>query len=149
MWRRGGWLHGFGQRFGRFSSKIKQAVTNRHVLWIHAVSVGEVSISTQLIKALEPRAPNLKIVVSTTTSTGMGELERKLPSHILKIYYPIDGRKPTLRAIKHIHPDAFVLLEGEIWPNFLWRAHRERITVFLVNARLSVRSYRSYKRFEI
>ena len=99
MWRRGHWRRGLAQRFGHYSARVKQAVTNRHVLWIHAVSVGEVSICTQLIKALEPRAPNLKIVVSTTTSTGMGELERRLPSHILKIYYPIDGRKPTLRAI--------------------------------------------------
>src|SRR6267143_39585 len=82
MARRGHWREGLGQRFGRFSSKIKQAVTNRHVLWIHAVSVGEVNISTHLIRALEPRLPNLKIVVSTTTSTGMGELNRKLPSHI-------------------------------------------------------------------
>src|SRR5713101_2332624 len=82
MWRRGNWREGFGQRFGRYSSKIKQAVTNRHVLWIHAVSVGEVNICTQLIRALEPRLPNLKIVVSTTTTTGMGELQSKLPSHI-------------------------------------------------------------------
>src|SRR6266404_3514544 len=147
MWRRGNWRRGFRQRFGHYDARFKQAVTNRHVLWIHAVSVGEVNICTQLIKALEPRAPNLKIVVSTTTSTGMGELERKLPSHILRIYYPIDRRKFTLRAIKHIHPDAIVLVEGEIWPNFLWRAHREKIPVFLVNARLSEKSYRGYRRF--
>src|SRR5437899_4880846 len=119
MWRRGGWLAGFGQRFGRYSSKIKQAVTNRHVLWIHAVSVGEVNISTQLIRALEPRLPNLKIVVSTTTSTGMAELYRKLPSHIQKIYYPIDRRDYASRAIMAIHPEAIVLVEAEIWPNFL------------------------------
>jgi len=73
MWRRRGWLRGFSHRFGRFSSKIKQAVTNRHVLWIHAVSVGEVNIATQLIRSLETRLPNLKIVVSTTTSTGMAD----------------------------------------------------------------------------
>ena len=57
MWRRGSWQSGFAQRFGRFSSKIKQAVTNRHVIWIHAVSVGEVNICTHLIRALEPRLP--------------------------------------------------------------------------------------------
>src|SRR6266705_5270116 len=108
MWRRGGWLAGFGQRFGRYSSKIKQAVTNRHVLWIHAVSVGEVNISTQLIRSLEPRLPNLKIVVSTTTSTGMAELRRKLPSHIQKIYYPIDHTKCVQRALSLIHPEAVV-----------------------------------------
>lgn len=147
MWRRGGWQQGFGQRFGRFSSKVKQAVTNRHVLWIHAVSVGEVNISTQLIRALEPRLPNLKIVVSTTTSTGMAELQRKLPSHIQKIYYPIDRRNYVSRALMTIHPEAVVLVEAEIWPNFLWRAQGLGIPAFLVNARLSKRSYRGYKRF--
>src|SRR6478735_6696501 len=113
MWRRGNWMVGFGQRFGRYSSKIKQAVTNRHVLWIHAVSVGEVNISTQLIRALEPRVPNLKIVVSTTTSTGMGELHKKLPSYVEKIYYPIDRKKCVQRALKTLHPEAVVLVEAE------------------------------------
>ncbi len=91
--RRGNWRADFSQRFGRYSSKVKQAVSNRHVLWIHAVSVGEVNICTQLVKALEPRLPNLKIVVSTTTTTGMGELQKKFPSHIQKVYYPIDRRE--------------------------------------------------------
>src|SRR5437867_13457680 len=109
MWRRGKWRQGFSQRFGKYDNKIKQAVTNRHVLWIHAVSVGEVNICTQLIRALEPRLPNLKIVVSTTTSTGMGELNRKLPAHIQKIYYPIDRRDYVHRAILTIHPEAIVL----------------------------------------
>src|SRR5436190_13664888 len=112
MWRRGDWQRGFAQRFGRYSSKVKQAVTNRHVLWIHAVSVGEVNICTQLIKALEPRAPNLKVVVSTTTSTGMGELQRKMPSHIGKIYYPIDHKKCVKRALSLIHPEAVVLVDA-------------------------------------
>src|SRR6185503_13509653 len=147
MWRRGNWREGFSQRFGRYSSKVKQAVTNRHVLWIHAVSVGEVNICTHLIRALEARLPNLKIVVSTTTSTGMAELTRKLPSHIQKVYYPIDRRGYVLRAIASIHPEAIVLIEAEIWPNFLWRARELKIPTFLVNARLSERSYRGYLLF--
>src|SRR5438874_2554314 len=148
MLRRGGWRDGLEQRFGRFSSKIKQAVTNRHVLWIHAVSVGEVNICTQLIRDLESRLTNLKIVVSTTNSTGMGELTRKLPAHIQKIYYPIDRREYVQRAIITVHPEAIVLVEAEIWPNFLWRARELRIPTFLVNARLSNRSYRGYRRFK-
>lgn len=147
MWRRGNWQTGFGQRFGRYSGKLKQALTNRNVLWLHAVSVGEVNICTQLIQALEPRAPNLKIVVSTTTSTGMGELLRKLPPHIDKIYYPVDARRIVQRAIAVIHPIAIVLVEAEIWPNFLWNANDRRIPLFLVNARLSEKSFRGYKRF--
>ena len=147
MRRRGNWQKGFAERFGRYDTKLKQAITNRDVLWMHAVSVGEVNVCTQLIRALEPRLPNLKIVVSTTTTTGMGELHRKLPNHIGKIYYPIDHRKFVARALGTIRPEAIVLVEAEIWPNFLWRARDLGMPVFLVNARLSDRSYRGYKRF--
>ncbi len=147
MLRRGQWRRGFSQRFGRYSSKIKQAITNRHLIWIHAVSVGEVNICTQLISEIEKRLPNLKIVVSTTTSTGMAELNRQLPSHIQKIYYPIDRRAYVFRALATFHPEAIVLVEAEIWPNFLWRAREMDVPVFLVNARLSERSYRGYRRY--
>jgi len=147
MWRRGNWQRGFGQRLARYDSKLKQAITNRHTLWMHAVSVGEVNICTQLIRALEPRMPNLKIVVSTTTTTGMGELERKLPSHVSRIYYPLDFRSFVSRALRTIKPRAIVLVEAEIWPNFLWLARRMGVPLFLVNARLSERSYRGYRRF--
>ncbi|MEI6389751.1 MAG: 3-deoxy-D-manno-octulosonic acid transferase [Verrucomicrobiota bacterium] len=149
MRRRGNWRKGFSERFGKYNTKLKQALTNRHVIWIHAVSVGEVNLCTHLIRALEPRMPNLKIVVSTTTTTGMAELHRKLPTHISKIYYPIDRRAYVSRALNTIRPEAIVLVEAEIWPNFLWRAHQHGWPVFLVNARLSDRSYRGYRRFSI
>jgi 3-deoxy-D-manno-octulosonic-acid transferase len=99
-----------------------------------------------LIRALEPRVPNVKIIVSTTTSTGMGEL-RKLPRYIEKIYYPIDRKKCVQRALSTLHPEAIILVEAEIWPNFLWQARSRRMPVFLVNARLSARSERSYRRW--
>lgn len=148
MKRRGNWQADFGQRFGKYNAKFKQAITNRHILWLHAVSVGEVNVCTQIIRSLEPRVPNLKIVVSTTTTTGMAELQKKLPYHISKIYYPIDSRKAVARAMSVIHPEAIVLVEAEIWPNFLWRARDMGIPTFLVNARLSERSYRGYKRYD-
>jgi 3-deoxy-D-manno-octulosonic-acid transferase len=147
MRRRGNWRKGFAERFGKYDAHLKQAITNRYTLWMHAVSVGEVNVCTHLIRALEQRLPNLKVVVSTTTTTGMGELRRKLPNHISKIYYPIDRRHFVSRAFSTIRPEAVVLVEAEIWPNFLWRAHSQHIPVFLVNARLSDRSYRGYKRF--
>src|ERR1051325_3473978 len=149
MWRRGNWQKGFGQRFGRYDSKIKQALTNRHTLWLHAVSVGEVSVCAQLIRTLQPRLPNVKIVVSTTTTTGMERLQAKLPPGVTKIYYPIDLRGWVVRALKSINPEAIVLVEAEIWPNFLWRASQMRVPLFLVNARLSERSHRGYKRFGV
>lgn len=146
LWRRGNWRAGFRERFGHYGSPTKHSVTNRHVLWLHAVSVGEVNLSAQLIKALEPRLPNIKFVVSTTTSTGLAELHKRLPRHIEKIYYPIDFRRCVARALASIHPDAVVLVEAEVWPNFMWKLRDRGTPVFLVNARLSERSYRGYRR---
>lgn len=144
--RRGNWIEGFGQRFASYDAAVKQALTNRHIIWLHAVSVGEIGLCTQLIRALEPRVPNAKIVVSCTTTTGMAEC-RRLPNRITKIYYPLDRRKFARMALATINPQAIVLLEAEIWPNFLWRAADLRIPVFLANARLSDRSYPRYKKF--
>lgn len=141
------WTTGFGQRFAKYDPSIKQALTNRQIIWLHAVSVGEVGLCTQLISALEPRIPNAKIVVSCTTSTGMAEYRKRLPSRITKIYYPVDRRKFVWRAVATINPEAIILLEAEIWPNFLWRAADLKIPVFLANARLSERSYPRYKKF--
>jgi 3-deoxy-D-manno-octulosonic-acid transferase len=85
--------------------------------------------------------------VSTTTTTGMAELRRRLPTHISKIYYPVDRRKYVGRALAVVNPEAIVLIEAEIWPNFLWRAFDLKRPVFLANARLSDRSLRGYKWF--
>jgi 3-deoxy-D-manno-octulosonic-acid transferase len=147
MWRRGNWRRNFGQRFGRYEGRVKQALTNSNTVWLHAVSVGEVNLCTQLIAALEPRLPLHKFVVTTTTTTGMGELEKKLPPHIEKLFYPVDLRGPVKRALGLINPRAVVLVEAEIWPNFLWRVRDRGIPLFLVNARLSPRSVPRYKRF--
>jgi 3-deoxy-D-manno-octulosonic-acid transferase len=147
MWRRGHWVPGFLERFGYYSRNLKQALTNRQVIWLHAVSVGEVNLCMQLIRGLEPLMPNIKIVVSTTTTTGMAQLHEHLPRHISKIYYPLDRRKGVARAFDTINPEAVVLFEAEIWPNFLWRARDLRVPLFLANARLSDRSYRGYRRF--
>src|SRR5512138_3476890 len=93
LWRRGNWVSGFGQRFARYSMNLKQALTNRQILWVHAVSVGEINVCVALVHALRQRFPNLKIVVSTTTTTGMGEMAKRLPLEVSKIYYPVDRRK--------------------------------------------------------
>ncbi len=149
MSRRGNWQENFPQRFGKYDAKFKQSITNRHMIWLHAVSVGEVNLCTQLIRALEPRVPNVKIIVSTTTTTGMGVLLKMLPLRIGKIYYPVDCARCVNRALNVIHPEAIVLAEAEIWPNFLWRARELGIPVFLINARISDKSFRGYKRFAL
>ena len=146
MRRRGGWRKGFGERLGRYSTKFKQAISTRDVIWLHAVSVGEANICVQLIKVLQPRLPNLKFVVSTTTTTAMSELRKNLPSDVGRIYYPIDRRAFVRRALATIRPKAVVLVEAEIWPNFLWGLQGRGIPHFLVNARISKKSYSPFKR---
>lgn len=146
MWRRGNWQAGFGQRFARYDDAFRAAVAGRRVVWLHAVSVGEVNVCVQLIRALEPRLPGVTLLVSTTTSTGMGELRKKLPEHVLKMYYPIDRRGGVRRALDLVRPEAVILVEAEIWPNFLWELAARKVPLFLVNARLSERSFRGYRR---
>ena len=147
MRRRGGWRKGFGERLGRYSTKFKQAISNRDLIWLHAVSVGEVNLCVQIIKVLQPRLPNIKLVVSTTTTTGMSELHKKLPAEVGKIYYPMDRRGYVRRAFATIRPKAVVLVEAEIWPNFLWGLQARDIPHFLVNTRISGKSYDGYRRF--
>jgi 3-deoxy-D-manno-octulosonic-acid transferase len=146
LWRRGNWREGFLERFGHYSSRTKQALTNRRVIWLHAVSVGEANLAALLLPALEARLPHLKFVISTTTTTGMGELRRRLPAAVEKIYFPIDRRAWVRRAFSVLHPQALILVEAELWPNCLWHARRRRIPVVLVNARISPRSFRRYQR---
>jgi 3-deoxy-D-manno-octulosonic-acid transferase len=147
MWRRGNWRKGFSQRLGFFDKDIQQALTNRHVIWVHAVSVGEMNVCIALVNALHARMPNAKIMVSTTTTTGMAELQKRLPAQFGKIYYPLDRQKYVSMAFDAIHPTAIILIEGEVWPNFIWRAQASRLPLFLANARLSDRSYPRYRRF--
>jgi 3-deoxy-D-manno-octulosonic-acid transferase len=146
MRRRGNWQAGFAERFGNYDGRLKMALTNRKVIWLHAVSVGEVGLATELVRRLEVRLPNHKLVVSTTTTTGHAELEKQLPMHVSKIYYPIDRRKHVQRAMGSIHPQAMIFVEAELWPNMLWTLQKRGIPHFLVNARISDRSFRGYRR---
>jgi 3-deoxy-D-manno-octulosonic-acid transferase len=145
MWRRGNWTAGFGQRFGIYDATLKQT-SGKPCIWFHAVSVGEVGICAQLLRELSPKLPGYEFVVSTTTSTGMGELQRLMPPEVRKIYYPTDLYFSVRTALNTFRPSAFVLVEAELWPNFLWQATARRIPMFLINARLSDRSLRGYKR---
>jgi 3-deoxy-D-manno-octulosonic-acid transferase len=114
-------------------------------LWLHAVSVGEVQLVARLAEHLQRRLPGQRLVVSTTTTTGMAALRRHLPDEIEKIYYPLDLRRCVRRSLAVVRPRAMILVEAEIWPNFLWHAFELRVPVLLVNARVSERSTRRYR----
>jgi len=147
LWRRGKLLPQFGQRFGIYSKEVREHLKPGADLWIHAVSVGEVKIARVLIGCLREMRPNLRVVVSTTTGTGFGMAKTQLEDgKTFVIYNPIDFLWSVVAAFKLIHPKRLILIESEIWPNYLWCARRRHIPVYLVNARLSDRSEERYRR---
>jgi 3-deoxy-D-manno-octulosonic-acid transferase len=147
LWRRGKLLPQFGQRFGFYSREVREKLKPGADLWIHAVSVGEVMIASVLIRRLREMRPQLRVVVSTTTATGFAVAREQLEdAHTLVIYNPIDFLWSVVAAFKLIRPRRLILIESEIWPNYLWCAHRRDIPVYLVNARLSHRTEERYRR---
>lgn len=147
MFRRGHWRENFAQRFGIFSKQIQAQVSSRPLLWLHAVSVGEVNVTMPLVTELLHRLNGWQLIVSTTTATGMSELKKKLPREVLAIYCPIDCWPFRHIGWAALNPAAVVLVEAEIWPNMIWLARDRQLPLFLVNARISDKSFTRYQRF--
>jgi 3-deoxy-D-manno-octulosonic-acid transferase len=147
LWRRGKLLPQFGQRFGFYSKEVRTRLASGSDLWIHAVSVGEVKLARVLIGHLRELRPDLRIVVSTTTGTGFTLAKARLEDDKTAIVYnPIDFLWSVVYAFKLIRPKRLILIESEIWPNYLWCAKRRHIPIYLVNTRLSDRSEERYRR---
>jgi len=147
MIRRGGYREKFGQRLGIYDSKVRNRLSNQRSTWLHAVSVGEVNIALKLANALRALEPNLRCVLTTTTTTGFALARKTAPPWIEAMYMPLDYWSIMRRAFSVIRPTRIVLVEAEVWPNLAAAAHARRIPVALVNARLSPRSERRYRRF--
>jgi len=114
-------------------------------LWLHAVSVGEVIAAVPLVHALRQQFPQLPILVSTVTETGQATAREKLAAEAC-LYFPLDYLWVVRQVITRIRPLLFVMVETEIWPNFLHELTRQGIPAMLVNGRISPRSFRGYRR---
>lgn len=118
---------------------------NRVRYWFHAVSVGEVLLLQTVIAELQRREPTAEIVISTTTATGQKVAVEKFPD-CQHCYFPLDFTWSVRRAIQRIKPTQIVLVELELWPNFIVAARRGGVPLTLINGRLSERSLRGYSR---
>jgi len=145
MRRRGGYAAHFRQRFGRYAPELT-ARLRPGALWIHAVSVGEVYVAGQLMRALRAAAPETRFVLSTTSSTGWREAEKLLGTADVLIYNPLDFPCCVRRALAAIRPRACLLVETELWPNWIRLCARQGIPLFLVNGRLSDATATTYRR---
>jgi len=116
-------------------------------VWIHAVSLGEVSLIASLVRELRARRPDCEIAISTTTLTGHALAKGRYPE-LCVFYCPLDFSWAVRRAIARLRPSVLVLAELELWPNLISECRRVQVPVAIVNARLSDRSFRGYGRFE-
>jgi 3-deoxy-D-manno-octulosonic-acid transferase len=117
-------------------------------LWIHAVSVGEVLAAKPLVRSLKSRHPSLPLVVSTVTVTGQALAAREFGGVASVVYFPFDWDFSIRRVLARVRPRAVVLLETELWPNFLKNCSQARIPVFLFNGRISDKSIGRYRRIQ-
>jgi 3-deoxy-D-manno-octulosonic-acid transferase len=150
MVKRGKYRENFFQRFGRYQPEVRQRLATKagQRCWLQAVSVGEINLALHLIPALQSRLPGLEIVLTTTTSTGYALAKSRLPQGVTLLYFPQDFLPCVKRAYRLIQPDFIVLMESELWPNHIWAASDRHLPIFLVNARMSPRSARRYRRFQ-
>src|SRR5213080_2091643 len=147
MIRRGGYGEKFGQRLGIYDCEVCVRLSSHRSTWLHAVSVGEVNVAFKLAKALQALEPDLHCVLTTTTTTGFALANKNAPAWIEVMYTPLDYWPIMRRAFAVIRPTRIVLVEAEVWPNLVALAHERRIPTILVNARLSLRSERRFRRF--
>ncbi len=129
------------ERFGFFTwEKI-----NKPVLWVHAVSVGEVNAATPIINRLLEKYSHYQILVTTVTPTGAYTLEQHFGNDIRHLYLPYDLPFAVKRFIRYIKPSILITMETEIWPNLYDACRHSNIPVLIINARLSEKSSKGYQ----
>lgn len=143
MWRRGGYGACFWHRFG-FVPKNK----NLKVIWLQAVSVGEVEALEPLLQVLKSK--KIGVYLTTTTSTGFQIAQKKYKELVQTIaYFPLDFCLFSWIAWQRINPQSAFLMESELWPEHLWQAYCHKVPVYLLNGRCSDKTFARYSRFKV
>lgn len=142
--QKGKYSEGFWQRLGYLPEVRKDG---NPVLWVHCVSVGETNAALPIVNKILQDYPNYRLVVSTTTKTGQA-LAKKLFGEAadLVFYFPFDWKFSVRRALKKVKPNIVLLMESELWFNFVRQADISGASVFIVNGRFSEKSFRRFSR---
>jgi 3-deoxy-D-manno-octulosonic-acid transferase len=134
----------------RLSERLGRAPRPRpkgRLIWMHAVSVGELLSILGLIQSLKEQAPDLQVLVNTTTSTSAALAAKRLPEGAIHQFSPLDTPRAVRRFFNHWQPDLAVFVESEIWPRQIVEAHRRGIPLALIQARLSRKSLDRWEKF--
>ncbi|MCU1267951.1 MAG: hypothetical protein JWM21_4269 [Acidobacteria bacterium] len=141
-WRHGKYISGLGERLGN----LEEFDHHRPVIWLHCVSVGEVQAARPLFQALRREFPNYSIAVSTVTVTGQRLARELFQNEGGKVFYfPLDWRWTVRRVLRNVRPALVLIMETELWPNFLFECREQATPIAIVNGRLSERSFKRYK----
>ncbi len=133
---------GFLQRMGWGTHPSDAVRSSQSLIWIHAVSLGEVVAVSPLVKALHTRHPEFRYIVTTVTETGREAVQQRLSGIAEHRYAPLDFSWAVTRMIRRVRPTLYIFVETELWPNFLWSLRDGGVPSILVNGRLSSRSFR-------
>ena len=140
-------LRRLGWRFNRQHKRCIEAKQYR--LWVHALSVGEVLSAKTLVDRLSDSHPHIQIIFTASTLTGFQIAERIFAERDIELaYFPYDWIVSIRTAAATINPHAVVIIETDIWPNFLIEMYRRRTPVYLVNMRMSDSAFRAYRRIK-
>jgi 3-deoxy-D-manno-octulosonic-acid transferase len=140
--------HSLKERLGFQDQKALGSLGQHPRIWFHAASVGEIKALAALLPHFKSKFPDHKILISTTTKTGRAQARRLIPYADLFTYLPLDFGWCVKGALRALNPQALLIVETELWPNLLSLARKRGIKTFLVNGRISSRSFRRYKRFK-
>lgn len=133
---------GLPERLGRVPLRLLQTARGKRVVWVHAVSVGEVLAVSRLVKELEDAlGEEACVVISTTTRTGQTLARERFGAERV-FYFPLDFGWAVRAYMRLLRPALLVLAESELWPRMLYECERARVPVAVVNARVSDRSFR-------
>ena len=146
--RHGKYFSNLKERLGfSFSALAKLPAGRGGAIWIHAVSVGEVLSGVPLARQLKAAYPERPLIVSTTTITGQTLARERMPFADAIVYFPLDWSFCVRRAFEAVRPSLVLVLETEIWPNFLREAGKRRVPVLFVSGRISDRSFERYQKY--
>jgi 3-deoxy-D-manno-octulosonic-acid transferase len=141
--RHGKYVQGLRDRLGRLPVVESNG---RPVIWLHCVSVGEAQAARPLARAILDQFPSHALVVSTTTLTGQRIARDVFRDDARAVFYfPFDWPWAVRRSLRTVNPSAVLIMETELWPNFLRECRKRRVPVAIVNGRLSERSSRRYR----
>jgi 3-deoxy-D-manno-octulosonic-acid transferase len=143
--REEGFYQRIKQSIGYLPDDLKKKIADRHAIWLHAASVGEIVAASPIVREMRRKYPDEVILVSVVTATGFRMAHQIIEGADGILFFPLDLPYFTNRILNIVKPKIILLVETEIWPNFLRIAHRKQIPVMMMNGRISQRSAIRYR----